>query len=80
MRELVYVTVYDGDTAVSNTLCYSIESYAYAKQNDSDTNLKNLLIAMMRYGDAAYNFITDDAPADKEDPDAGWSDWWTPQY
>ncbi len=57
MRETVYITVYRGDTAVSNTVSYSIESYAYAKQNDSNENLTALLEAMMKYGDSADNYI-----------------------
>ena len=57
MRETVYVTVYCGDTAISNTISYSIESYAYAKQNDSNEKLTVLLEAMMKYGDAAYKYI-----------------------
>jgi len=43
MRETVYVTVYNGSTAVSNTMTYSIESYAYSKRNDSNTALTDLL-------------------------------------
>lgn len=57
MRETVYVTVYQGDVAVSNTVSYSIESYAYAKRNDSNTKLVELLTAMMKYGDSAYRYI-----------------------
>ncbi len=57
MRENVYVTVYEGDTAVSNTLLYSIESYAAAKQNDSNAKLVALLVAMMRYGDSAAAYL-----------------------
>ena len=59
MRESVYVTVYDGDTAVSNTLRYTVESYAQKYQAADETtypNLAELVKAMMRYGDAAYNF------------------------
>ena len=56
MRETVYVAVYDGSVAVSNTMTYSIESYAYSKRNDSNTALTDLLVAMMKYGDAAYNY------------------------
>lgn len=51
MSEVVYVAAYNGETAVSNTICYSIESYAYAKQNSS--TLGELVIAMMKYGNAA---------------------------
>ncbi len=53
MSEPVYLTVYKGDTAVSDTICYSIESYAYAKQNDTDTAFGNLLSTMMKYGNSA---------------------------
>ena len=57
MRECVYVTVYNGDTAISNTLQYSIESYAYRYANNTTyPTLAALVKAMMRYGDAAYNF------------------------
>ena len=58
MSEIVYVTVCDAEgNALSNTYRYSIESYAAAKQNDADTNLANLVKAMMVYGNAAkaYN-------------------------
>ena len=57
MSEPVYLTVYRGDTAVSNTICYSIESYAYAMQSSSDTKLTNLLEAMMKYGCSAYAYV-----------------------
>lgn len=53
MSEPVYLTVYKGNTAVSNTICYSIESYAYAKQGSTDMVLTNLLGAMMKYGNSA---------------------------
>ncbi len=53
MSEPVYLTVYENDEAVSNTLSYSIESYAYSKQTSTDTNLTNLLEAMMKYGNSA---------------------------
>ena len=56
MSEEVYMTVMKDDKAVSNTAKYSIESYAYAKQNDSDSNLANLVKAMMRYGNSAKNY------------------------
>ena len=53
MRDVVYVTAYNGDTAVSNTIAYSVETYAYAKQNSTVANLGDLVKAMMKYGDAA---------------------------
>ena len=58
MRQCIYATVYSGDTAVSHTLRYSIESYAasFAANTDYPT-VADLVKAMMRYGDAAYNFV-----------------------
>ena len=53
----VYAAIYEGDTAISNTLQYSISSY-YAKQYNNDgSNLDNMLIAMIRYGDSAANYF-----------------------
>ena len=59
MSEPVYFTVCHGDTVVSNTIRYSIESYAYAQANKevSDESLLELLKAMMKYGDAAYHYV-----------------------
>lgn len=56
MRDTVYVTAYRDGVAVSNTVAYSIESYAYAKQNDDNANLANLVKAMMKYGNSAYAY------------------------
>jgi len=57
MSETVYATAYRGDEAISNTVSYSIESYAYAKQNDADASLAALVRAMMRYGNTAYAYV-----------------------
>jgi hypothetical protein len=57
MGERIYATVYMGDTPVSNTVQYSIESYAYNTQNTTDSNLAALVKAMLRYGDSAKAFI-----------------------
>lgn len=57
MNVPVYLTVYDGITPVSNTIRYSIESYAYSKQNSADEKLNNLLVAMMKYGNSAYAYV-----------------------
>lgn len=63
MRRLIYVTVYDGETAVSNELVYSVESYAKqimdlaaAGDPSVDANLVALVSAMMKYGDAAFAY------------------------
>ena len=39
------------------TVCYSIESYAYAMQSSEDEALVKLLETMMKYGDSAYAYI-----------------------
>ena len=55
-RKLV-LTVLDADgKAVSNTAQYSIESYAYEKQNSTVPGLADLVKAMMHYGNAAKNY------------------------
>ncbi len=56
MCECVYLTVYNEETAVSNTVRYSIESYACEYQNSTDINLSELVKAMMRYGNSAYAY------------------------
>ncbi len=56
MRENVYLTIYNGSTPVSNTVCYSIGSYAYEKQNSTVAGLSELVKAMMKYGDSAYAY------------------------
>jgi hypothetical protein len=57
MSEAVTLTVYKGNSPVSNTVRYSIESYAYSQQNGSNTALVQLLQAMMKYGDAARSYV-----------------------
>ncbi len=54
----VYVTVYQGKTAVSDTLRYSIESYAATNQNSDYKNLAALVRAMIKYGDSAKSYIS----------------------
>mgnify|MGYP003310175578 FL=1 len=57
MREAVYVTIYKGTEVISDTICYSIESYAYAMQDSEDEKLVSLLDKMMKYGDSAYEYV-----------------------
>ena len=54
----VFVTVYNrkDKKPVSNTLRYSVESYAYTMQNSSDTKLADLVIALMKYGNSAIEY------------------------
>lgn len=58
MREVIEATVYNGETAVSNTITYSIASYAVSKKAVTDGNLGNLVVAMMKYGDSAAAFAS----------------------
>lgn len=53
--DALYITVYKNETAVSDTLCYSIESYAFSKQKDE--NLAVLVNAMMKYCNSAYAYV-----------------------
>ena len=57
LKETLYLTVYKGNTIVSNTICYSIESYVYSKQSTDDQKLYNLLETMMKYGNSAYAYV-----------------------
>ena len=57
LREKIYFTVYRDDAPVSNTLCYSVETYAYNNQANADAKLAELVKALIRYGDAAFAFV-----------------------
>ncbi len=59
MSDTVYATITRDNTAVSNTVAYSIESYAYSQLNNTDTaeTLQNILKTMMKYGDAAKAYL-----------------------
>ena len=58
MRTKFYVTAYQGETVVSNTVRYSLESYVarnYGKEGKE--TLSAMILGMLRYGDAvAYNY------------------------
>ena len=57
MSDEIFATVCKGDDAVSNTIRYSVESYAYSKVGGSDDNLSELLISMIKYGDSAKAYL-----------------------
>lgn len=58
MQKDIYITAVSGDTAVSNTMRYSVESYAKQIQDSMpNSNLRMLTDAMMRYGISASNYI-----------------------
>ena len=60
MSDVVYLTVYNGDTPVSNTCSFSIESYAAVIQQNAGTyaDLNALTTAMMKYGKAAKAYTS----------------------
>ncbi len=55
----VEVTIMDGDTAISDTITYSVETYAYNQVNKttSSASLKNLLRSLMKYAASANEFF-----------------------
>ena len=58
MQQAVEATVYQNGEAVSNTLTYSIASYAAKHQNDTTpAYLAELVKAMVRYGDSAAAYV-----------------------
>lgn len=58
MSEPIYVAAYREGVQVSHTFCYSIESYAYAKQTDTAIPyLASLVERMMCYGDSCKAFM-----------------------
>ena len=57
LRQAIYFTAYKDGVAVSNTLRYSVESYACSYQSSPNAALSALVKAMIRYGDSAYAII-----------------------
>ena len=57
MSETLYFTVYSGDEAISDTFSYSIESYISKKINTEDTAFASLLECIIKYGNAAENYV-----------------------
>ena len=61
INEGVRFTIYDVSGAeevrVTRTLQYSIQSYPYSSYTASGSSLDNLLLAMVRYCDSAYNYF-----------------------
>lgn len=57
MSEDIFITVMNGDTAVSNTMRFSVESYSKKVQDlMPNSSLQKLTDAMMRYGKSAANY------------------------
>ena len=59
MRTLCTAEVFSKTSGlrISNTVVYSIESYAQSKSIGTNESLANLVIAMMKYGDSTENFF-----------------------
>ena len=57
MREVLSVVLYNGETPISNTVSYSVETYAAAKANDSNAALAALVKALIKYGDSAAAYV-----------------------
>ena len=58
MQKEIYITAMNGDAVVSNTMRYSVESYAKQIQDlMPDSKLRKLTDALMRYGISASNYI-----------------------
>ena len=55
LRNIQYVTAYEGDTPVSNTITYSIETYLYNMQDDVQYGA--LVRAIFHYGISAWNYV-----------------------
>ena len=57
MFDEIYITAYRGENAVSNTLLFSVESYAYQVQSTmSGSDLAILTNSMIKYGASAKKY------------------------
>ena len=56
METPVYAKIMEGDTVISNTVRYSVSSYAYKYQNSETVG--PVVSEMMKYGKSAYNFMS----------------------
>ncbi len=60
MRQLLAITLYDGDSAVSQTLTWSVESYVASvreKSTSSEAEI-NMVNAMLTYGDSVAAYMS----------------------
>jgi len=58
MRRLVTITLYEGDTAITDTVTWSVESYvASVRANSTDAGQIDLVNAMLTYGDAVAAYM-----------------------
>jgi len=58
MRRLITVTLYDGNTAITDTVTWSVESYvAKIRATSTDAGQIDLVNAMLTYGDAVAAYM-----------------------
>ncbi|MBQ3548012.1 MAG: hypothetical protein IJA44_06030 [Clostridia bacterium] len=58
MKEIIYTTLYVDGVEASNTITYSIESYV-ARYSGSNTALREMIQAMMQYGESAIEYVAE---------------------
>ncbi len=60
MREIITVTFYSGDTAISKTLSWSVESYVAQVRAKANVTLAelNMVNALLAYGDSVAAYMT----------------------
>ena len=58
LADVVTASFARNGAAIGNSVSYSVNAYVCAKQNDSDTALKNLVRALYNYGASAVSFDT----------------------
>ena len=59
MRDVLVVQIYDKSwRTISSSVYYSVETYVSNFMGDGSTDLQKLLIAMMKYGDSAEAYAT----------------------
>jgi hypothetical protein len=59
LRSICTATVRNGGQILSNSLTYSVESYAANMQGQNNPKLTTLLESMMKYGDATADYFAD---------------------
>ena len=60
MRRPISITLYDGETAVSKTITWSVESYVAQVREDANSSAEKIAMvnAMLTYGDAVAAYMT----------------------
>ena len=56
-NSLITLEIYEGETRVSSYVEYSVNSYIYSNQNNSNASLQALVRAIYNYGASAANYV-----------------------